>query len=48
MKRKWKLFECNGYLEHNTAIAFPTFLVFKDIPEEIEYEMSPKFMPDVV
>lgn len=36
------------YLKHNTAIAFPSVLVLKDIPEMVEYEMSSKFMPDIV
>lgn len=37
-----------GYLKHNTAIAFPSALAFKDIPEEIGYEMSSKFVPNVI
>lgn len=37
-----------GYLKHNTAIAFPSALVFKDIPNEMEYEISSKFVPDVI
>ena len=36
------------YLKHNTAIAFPSALVFKNIPEKIEYEISSKFVPNVI
>ena len=37
-----------GYLKHNTAIAFPSALVFRNVPDEIEYEISSKFVPNVI
>lgn len=36
------------YLKHNTAIAFPSALVFMDIPETVEYEISSKFMRNII
>ena len=37
-----------GYLKHNTAMAFPSALVFRNVPDEIEYEISSKFVPNVI
>ena len=37
-----------GYLKHNTAIAFPSALVFRNVPDEIEYEISSKYVPNVI
>ena len=36
------------YLKHNTSIAFPSDLMFKDIPELIEYEINSKNIPEVI
>ncbi len=36
-----------NYLKHNTTIAFPSVLVFKDIPKEIEYEITSKHTPNI-
>ena len=36
------------YLKHNTSIAFPSALMFKDIPELIEYEINSKNIPEVI
>ena len=37
-----------NYLKHNTAMAFPSVLVLKDVPESIEYEISSKFVANIV
>lgn len=37
-----------NYLKHNTAMAFPSLLVFKDIPDTIDYEISSKHIPDII
>lgn len=37
-----------GYLKHNTVMAFPSVLVFKEIPDFIDYEISSKYVADVV
>lgn len=35
------------YLKHNTSMAFPSVLMFKDTPLYIEYEVSSKHKPEV-
>lgn len=35
------------YLKQNSTIALPSILFFKDIPEEIEYEIISKHTPDI-
>ncbi len=37
-----------GYLKHNTVMAFPSVLVFKEIPDFIDYEISSKYVADIV
>ena len=37
-----------NYLKHNTTVAFPSLLVFKDIPKEIKYVISSKHSSDVI
>lgn len=37
-----------NYLKHNTTVTFPSVLIFKDIPKEIEYEITSKHSPDVI
>lgn len=36
------------YLKHNTSMAFPSKLLFKNVPRTIEYEITSKFIPDMV
>ena len=36
-----------SYLKHNTTIAFPSVLLFKKTPTEIEYEITSKHLPDI-
>lgn len=36
------------YLKHNTTMAFPSVLMFKDTPPYIEYEISSKHVPEVL
>lgn len=36
------------YLKHNTAMAFPSVLIFKDVPETVNYEISSKHIPDII
>ena len=36
------------YLKHNTSMAFPSKLLFKNVPSTIEYEITSKFTPDMV
>lgn len=36
------------YLKHNTKMAFPSVLVLKNSPEIIEYEITSKYIADVV
>ena len=36
------------YLKHNTAMAFPSVLIFKDVPEVVNYEISSKHIPDII
>lgn len=36
------------YLKHNTKIFFPSLLCFSSMPSEIEYEITSKFIPNVV
>ena len=35
-------------LKHNTRMAFPAVLIFHDVPESIDYEMTSKHSPDVI
>lgn len=35
------------YLKHHVKMAFPSVLAFKNLPEEIEYEITSKHVPDV-
>lgn len=37
-----------NYLKHNTRMAFPSVLIFHDVPESIDYEMTSKHSPDVI
>lgn len=37
-----------NYLKHNTNMAFPTILLFSDIPEKLAYEITSKYNPEVV
>ena len=37
-----------NYLKHNTRMAFPSVLIFNDVPESIDYEMTSKHSPDVI
>ena len=37
-----------NYLKHNTRMAFPSVLIFHDVPESIDYEMASKHSPDVI
>ena len=37
-----------NYLKHNTAMAFPSILALKEVPESIEYEISSKFVANIV
>lgn len=37
-----------NYLKHNTRMAFPSVLIFHDVPESIDYEMISKHSPDVI
>ena len=36
------------YLKHHVKMAFPSVLAFKNPPEEIEYEITSKHVPDVI
>ena len=36
------------YLKHNTSMAFPSVLMFKDTPAYIEYEISSKHIPEIL
>lgn len=36
------------YLKHNTSMAFPSVLMFKNTPPYIEYEISSKHVPDIM
>lgn len=35
------------YLKHNTKMALPSVLVFKNVPETISYEISSKHTSEV-
>lgn len=37
-----------GYLKHNTSMAFPSIIMFRNIPEYIEYEITSKHIPEVL
>ena len=37
-----------NYLKHNIRMAFPSVLIFNDVPESIDYEMTSKHSPDVI
>ncbi len=36
------------YLKHNSSMAFPSVLMFKNIPQVIEYEITSKHIPEVI
>lgn len=36
------------YLKHNTAMAFPSVLLFKQIPEYMEYEITSKHIAEII
>lgn len=36
------------YLKHNSSMAFPSILMFKNIPEAIEYEITSKHIPEII
>lgn len=35
------------YLKHNSSMAFPSVLMFKEKPKVIEYEITSKFIPEI-
>lgn len=35
------------YLKHNSSMAFPSVLMFKENPKVIEYEITSKFIPEI-
>jgi len=37
-----------NYLKHNTTMAFPSILIFKEFPEFIEYEITSRYIPNIV
>ena len=37
-----------NYIKHNTTMAFPSVLTLKEVPESIEYEISSKFVANIV
>jgi len=37
-----------AYLKHNTSMAFPSVLIFKDSPKYVEYEITSKHIPEVL
>lgn len=37
-----------NYLKHNTRMAFPSILIFNEVPEFIDYEMTSKHSPDII
>ena len=37
-----------SYLKHNTTMAFPSVLIFKDIPDVVNYEISSKHLPNII
>lgn len=36
------------YLKHNSSMAFPSILMFKTLPEAIEYEITSKHTPEII
>lgn len=36
------------YIKHNKAMAFPSILIFKDVPDAIKYEISSKHLPNII
>ena len=36
------------YLKHNTTMAFPSVLLFKQIPEYMEYEITSKHIAEII
>ena len=36
------------YLKHNSSMAFPSVLMFKNVPQTIEYEITSKHIPEVI
>ena len=36
------------YLKHKSSMAFPSILMFENVPQTIEYEITSKYIPDVV
>ena len=36
------------YLKHNSSMAFPSILMFENVPQTVEYEITSKHIPDVV
>lgn len=36
------------YLKHNSSMAFPSVLMFKSVPQTIEYEITSKHVPEVI
>lgn len=36
------------YLKHNTAMAFPSVLIFKEVPDVVKYEISSKHLPNII
>lgn len=37
-----------SYLKHHTSVTFPSALVFKSVPESIEYEITSKHTADII
>ena len=35
------------YLKHNSSMAFPSVLMFDNVPDSIEYEISSKYLPEI-
>lgn len=36
------------YLKYNSSMAFPSILMFENVPQTVEYEITSKHIPDVV
>ena len=36
------------YLKHHAKMAFPSVLTFKNPPKEIAYEITSKYIPDII
>lgn len=36
------------YLKHNKTMAFPSVLIFKSLPEKIDYEITSKYCQNII